>query len=370
MEFTKESLYEYVLRCKFLEQEAIYDDYKLDITNNKVYIVGLSSNFKYKSELVIDGSLFNVDLPLFMNEIYNYDIFWMTSLDLIIKNLKVLTKDFFGISTLNHIYQLNNITLTDTIEIKKRCFINIECNNLYAPELLKIENGAFFKSCKFKTIIAPKCKSLSFSDLRHLKYLSLLNVSSDYSLESANVHDSDVFDNYNNNYLYKLLKADDFETLNFKTLIFYLYNHEPYEMYFKKLKILYGSDDDSNIYTEYRKKYFPVYNKKVVFSSLEILQMTFYHMQFSDFLEFPVLKRVRCKSFNGCVFNTLSLNECVNIESCSFNSCKINILELSSMKSLSKGYFRNCSINKLVINKNCQINEDELIDIITEIVRV
>lgn len=366
MEFTKESLYEYVLRCKFLEQEAIYDDYKLDITNNKVYIVGLSSNFKYKSELVIDGSLFNVDLPLFMNEIYNYDIFWMTSLDLIIKNLKVLTKDFFGISTLNHIYQLNNITLTDTIEIKKRCFINIECNNLYAPELLKIENGAFFKSCKFKTIIAPKCKSLSFSDLRHLKYLSLLKISNNYSLEVATVYDW-TESNYN---IYKMLKADDFEVLNFNILIFYLYKQESCDMYFKKLKILFNSPEDNDIYIKYRKQYFPVYNKKVIFSSLEILQIQFYHMQFSDSVEFPVLKTLYSKRFSCCIFNTLSLNDCEKIYSCSFNSCKINVLELSNMSYLSKGYFKNCSINKLIINRDCKINEAEFIDIATEIVRL
>lgn len=366
MEFTKESLYEYVLRCKFLEQEAIYDDYKLDIANNKVYIVGLSSNFKYKSELVIDGSLFNVDLPLFMNEIYNYDIFWMTSLDLIIKNLKVLTKDFFGISTLNHIYQLNNITLTDTIEIKKRCFINIECNNLYAPELLKIENGAFFKNCKFKTIIAPKCKSLSFSDLRNLRNLSVLKISNNYSLEVATVYDW-TESNYN---IYKMLKADDFEVLNFNILIFYLYKQESCDMYFKKLKILFNSPEDNDIYIKYRKQYFPVYNKKVIFSSLEILQIQFYHMQFSDSVEFPVLKTLYSKRFSCCIFNTLSLNDCEKIYSCSFNSCKINVLELSNMSYLSKGYFKNCSINKLIINRDCKINEAEFIGIATEIVRL
>lgn len=366
MKFTKESLYEYVLRCKFLGQDAIYNDYKLDISHDKLCVVGLSSDFIYTSNLVIDGSLFDLDLAPFMSEIYNLDTFRSLPLNLTIINLKVLTKDFFCVSSLKQVFQLDSIILLDTIEIKKHSFFNIECNNLYAHQLLKIEHCAFFSSIKFKSIIAPKCESLSFSDLRNLRNLSVLKISNNYSLEVATVYDW-TESNYN---IYKILKADDFEVLNFNILIFYLYKQESCDMYFKKLKILFNSPEDNDIYIKYRKQYFPVYNKKVIFSSLEILQIQFYHMQFSDSVEFPVLKTLHSKRFNCCIFNTLSLNDCERIYSCSFNSCKINVLELSNMSSLSKGYFKNCSINKLIINKNCKINEAEFIGIATEIVRL
>lgn len=109
-------------------------------------------------------------------------------------------------------------------------------------------------------------------------------------------------------------------------------------MYFKKLKILYHSDEDNKIYTEYRKKYFSICDKKVVFSSLEVLNSQFYHMRFSNSVEFPVLKKVYKKSFNGCVFNKLSLKTCNETHSNAFSSCKIE--------------------------------DDKLVDIVTELVRV
>lgn len=366
MELTKESLYEYVLRCKFLGQDAVYNDYKLDIYKDKLCIVGLSSNFNYKPNLIIDGSVFNLDLSLFIKDMYNVDVFWLDIFHLTIINLKVLTEDFFCVSSLEQVYKLKSITLTDTIEIKNHSFFNIECENLYAPELLKIENGAFFSSFIFKTIIAPKCESLSFSDLRNLTNLSELKISNNYALEAAEVYDLTTF-KYN---IYRMLKADDFEVFNFNILIFYLYSKEPCDMYFKKLKILFNSPQDNDIYIKYRKEYFPVYNKKVIFSSLEVLQIHFFHMQFSNSVEFPVLKTLHFKRFSCCVFNILSLNACVKIDSCAFNSCKINILELTSMNYLSKEYFKNCSITKLIINKDCEINDDEFIDIVTEIVRL
>lgn len=354
-------LYEYVLRSKAFKEDVFYDIFKLDLYNDRVYIVGFTHDFyEYVAthehhglpiEIVVDGKNIGINLDRLAYEHEYISDYMFLSIKLCIIKLDVLTPSYFIHKDYHKAIDfIRLITLGDTVEIKTNSFVKMHFIEVRGNKVLRVEKDSFL-DCAVDYLYFPSCESIYFGNIMNMHRLNRYVFSKNCKLLEAGLSGND----YIHPHLLKLLKLDDFEYLSLD--------------YFDYLVT------QPNFFEG---------NKKICLNKLEVILNSGNHEYYSrkskingddivvpSNIEFKKLKNV-FGPFNHYIFKKQCIFDKLEyMNNLLFEDCMIQELVFLNLRVLKPSYFWNCKIKVLKINKDCFIYDmDKLREFIGEIVKI
>lgn len=357
-------LYEEIVRRQLLGVDCIYDDFKLDIIDNKVCIVGLRPDFYINKDnyvnplkIVLNGSLgISFDLFSIKNDIYaNISSVFNRKrfmIDLEINNLIELSPDIFCCNSKNladfaGINFINTLILNDTKRLNEKCLCNLGVRELIAPKVTYIHPKALL-GCNNMTV----CKLNSYSNVDILALKSLVSLTKLKLPEIYTISHTKITDWTGKYIIFKYLNRNLFEVLTLYCML-EMIDTKVKNVSFDNLKEIESTSKNKIVsYSQYISTlHFP--------KLINIGKGGIKNTKFNE-LYFYSLKTLDGFIFQNCNFGKCSLPNLEYLGVDTFKSGYCELLELPKLKELDIDSFDSFRINTLILNKDCiiKLNHD------------